>query len=216
MYTRPSPFFWEGPGYEAMQNYPQLNIGSQLQPLEDSIRLRLIPALTGRAPPSDLDRELLALPVRLGGLGLVKVTTGTLSVIEISAPLKNLILEQKSDYCFECLEDQLKVRRDTHKKNRDRANSSATLLRATAPKSLQRAMDLAQEKGASSWLTALPLELTLHKGAFRDAIALRYGWQPLHTPSTCPCGSNFTVEHALSYPKGGFLITRSGTSQPTS
>ena len=68
-------------------------------------------------------------------------------------------------------------------------------------------MDLAQEKGASSWLTALPLEefgLTLHKGAFRDAIALRYGWQPLHTPSICPCGSNFTVEHSLSCPKGGF------------
>ena len=191
------------------------NIGSQLQLLEDSIRLRLIPALTGRAPPSDIDRELLALPVRLGGLGLVNPTRQSQqeyqASIEISAPLKNLILEQKSDYCFECLEEQLKARRDTHKRNRDQAKSSATLLRASAPKSLQRAMDLAQEKGASSWLTALPLEefgLTLHKGAFRDAISLRYGWQPLHTPSTCPCGTNFTVEHALSCPKGGFPTLR--------
>ena len=68
-------------------------------------------------------------------------------------------------------------------------------------------MDLAQEKGASSWLTSLPLEefgLTLHKGAFRDAIALRYGWQPLHTPTSCACGTNFSVEHALSCPMGGF------------
>ena len=191
------------------------NIGSQLQLLEDSIRLRLIPALTGRAPPSDIDRELLALPVRLGGLGLVNPTRQSQqeyqASIEISAPLKNLILEQKSDYCFECLEEQLKARRDTHKRNRDQAKSSATLLRASAPKSLQRAMDLAQEKGASSWLTALPLEefgLALHKGAFRDAISLRYGWQPLHTPSTCPCGTNFTVEHALSCPKGGFPTLR--------
>ena len=113
------------------------NIGSQLQPLEDSIRLRLIPALTGRAPPSDLDHELLALPLQLSGLGLVNPTRKSQlehqASIEISAPQKNLILEQKSDYCFECLEDQLKVRSDTHKLNRDRANSSANLLRATAP-----------------------------------------------------------------------------------
>ena len=38
-------------------------IPSRLQLLEDSIRLRLIPTQTGRAPPSDIDRELLALPV---------------------------------------------------------------------------------------------------------------------------------------------------------
>ena len=72
-------------------------------------------------------------------------------------------------------------------------------------------MDLAQEKGASSWLTPLPLEefsFTLHKGAFRDAIALRYGWQPAYSPSSCACGSNFSVEHALSCPKGGFPTIR--------
>ena len=72
-------------------------------------------------------------------------------------------------------------------------------------------MDLAQEKGASSWLTSLPLEefrFTLRKGAFRDAIALRYGWLPSLIPSTCACGSNFSVEHVLSCPKGGFPIIR--------
>ena len=66
-------------------------------------------------------------------------------------------------------------------------------------------------RGASSWLTSLPLEefsFTLHKGPFRDAIALRYGWQPWHTPTTCACGSNFSVEHALSCPKGSFPIVR--------
>ena len=42
-------------------------------------------------------------------------------------------------------------------------------------------MDLAREKGASSWLTSLPIEefgFALHKGAFRDALALQYSWQP--------------------------------------
>ena len=60
-------------------------------------------------------------------------------------------------------------------------------------------MDLSQEKGAS---------FHLHKGAFRDALALRYGW-PLHnSPATCSCGSHFTVEHALSCPKGGYPSIR--------
>ena len=39
------------------------------------------------------------------------------------------------------------------------------------------AVKLAVEKGASSWLTAIPLDeygFALHKSAFQDAIALRY------------------------------------------
>ena len=84
---------------------------------------------------------------------------------------------------------------------------AASELRTRLPTCLQRAVDLAQERGASSWLTALPIQefgFTLHKSAFRDAIALRYGWSPLNTPSHCSCGSQFSVQHALSCPKGGF------------
>ena len=72
-------------------------------------------------------------------------------------------------------------------------------------------MDLASEKGASSWLTSLPIEeygFCLHKGAFRDALALRYGWSPQQTPMYCVCGASFTVEHALSCPRGDFPIVR--------
>ena len=59
---------------------------------------------------------------------------------------------------------------------------------------------------------------TLHKGAFCDALALLYGWQPIRTSTKCPCGNHFSVEHALSCPKGGFLqsgIIKSGTKLPT-
>ena len=108
---------------------------------------------------------------------------------------------------MDCLEAQINAKKDTHKRNRDNAKTSATILRATISNSLQHAMDLAQEKGASSWLTSLLLEefsFTLHKSAFRDAIAFRYGCQPLHIPTTCACGTNFPVEHVPSCPKGGF------------
>ena len=66
-------------------------------------------------------------------------------------------------------------------------------------------MDPAQDKGAFSWLTLVPVWLhTSQRGISGCAIALRYNWQPLHSPSLRGCGAKFFVEHALSHPKGGF------------
>ena len=54
----------------------------------------------------------------------------------------------------------------------------------------------------------MSLVLPCTKGAFWDALALRYGWLPLHAPTTCACGNSFTMEHILSCPKGGFPSIR--------
>ena len=43
-----------------------------LQPLEDTLLLNLIPSITDRNPPGELERDLLALPTSMGGLGLPK------------------------------------------------------------------------------------------------------------------------------------------------
>ena len=37
---------------------------------------------------------------------------------------------------------------------------------------------------------------------------MRYGWPLNRTPSSCECGTAFSVEHALSCPRGGFPIIR--------
>jgi hypothetical protein len=74
-----------------------------------------------------------------------------------------------------------------------------------------RANDLAQLKGSSAWLTALPLTdegYVLTKREFYDAIYLRYRWQLKRLPSFCACGKSFTVDHALSCLKGGFIHRR--------
>ena len=68
---------------------------------------------------------------------------------------------------------------------------------------------MACEKGASSWLTVLPLidhGFALPKGAFRDALCLRYGWPVPELPTTCVCGSPLEIEHALSCHFGGLPI----------
>ena len=103
------------------------------------------------------------------------------------------------------------AKQEVREQRQDILKSSAATLKVTLKASLKHAMDLAQEKGASTWKTSLPLEdygFSLHKGAFRDAMALRYGWLPSNIPTNCACGTHFTVEHALSCPKGGFPSIR--------
>ena len=188
------------------------NISDHLVPLEASIRTKLIPALTGRPPPSDNERDLLALPVRLGGLGIPdpsKRSTDEFSAsLSVTGPLRTLISEQNPIYSFEAWEEQGKARAEIHKQRRQQQSISATLLKPLLSSSLQRSMMLAQEKG---WMTALPIsefDFTLHKGAFRDALCLRYGWQPSRIPTNCECGTPFSVEHMLSCPKGGYPSIR--------
>ena len=74
-----------------------------------------------------------------------------------------------------------------------------------------RANDLSALKGASAWLTTLPLlseRFNLNKREFFDAIKMRYRWPLKYLPSDCPCGRKYTVDHAMSCAKGGFIHAR--------
>ena len=73
------------------------------------------------------------------------------------------------------------------------------------------AVEQASERGASTWLTAIPMTkygFALHKQAFRDALCLRFWWTPERLPSHRPCGEVFTVAHAFSYQKGALTSIR--------
>ena len=74
-----------------------------------------------------------------------------------------------------------------------------------------KALEAALERGASSWLNALPLksqQYAMDKESFRVALLTRYGIPLKRLPSHCPCGSLFSVEHALNCKKGGFISNR--------
>ena len=53
----------------------RLSSGELLQPLEDKLRQSFLPALTGQPAPNDALREFLALPCRLGGMGIPNPVT---------------------------------------------------------------------------------------------------------------------------------------------
>ena len=63
-----------------------------------------------------------------------------------------------------------------------------------------------------SWLSAIPHRLNgteLSREEFQDNLRLRYGLMPQDIPANCAgCGKKFSIEHALSCPKGGLVLAR--------
>ena len=190
------------------------DISDLLQPLEDAIHQLLIPAITGRIACSIREREFLALPVRLGGMGLInpaRHSPNTFSASErLTAPLAALIVAQDPKQRTDIHMTQ-NIKKTIRKENRQKQEEAAREVYEQLSPHMQRSVDLSKEKGSSSWLTVLPLDdhdLCLHKGEFRDALSLRYGWSLSNIPQTCNCGKPFSVDHAMVCHMGGFPTIR--------
>jgi hypothetical protein len=189
-------------------------ISDLFMPLEETIRCRLIPLLTGHENISDVERNLLALPCRLGGMGLINPTEISdeqyNSSRSITSSLVDLIMEMKYDIPQELI-SEVRVKKSQIRRDRRTKQDDIAAELQIPNKKLKRNMEFAKEKGSSIWLTTLPLEkhgFALSRSEFKDAIALRYGWLPERLPLACACDTPFTVEHALSCPKGAFPTCR--------
>jgi len=187
-----------------------------LAPLEEVIQLSFLPNLCSH-PPSDQERSVLALPIRLGDLGVFNPCAIAKDNYDFSAsmtsPLSEAILQRCPTFACSIFHKQQALKQEALSIKWQTLSAAHSSLSTSLPPNLKCCLDLASEKGASSWLTALPLEchgFVLHKGAFRDAIALRYGWLPPHRPSHCVCDKSNSVEHALSCSNGAFPSIRHG------
>ncbi len=82
------------------------NIAALLLPLEHVIQIKFLPALSGRAPPHTVQRDLLALPARLGGIGLgdpsKRAHDEFAASVLVTSPLKNLISSLNGTYTSCC------------------------------------------------------------------------------------------------------------------
>ena len=188
------------------------------QPLEHLIRTLFLPSLFGR-DVTDMERDLISLPARYGGLGIsnpVHECKHTLDAsLRISKPLVELIMKQESKFePMELAKAQRVVRAQIEKESDERHQQRLKQLETNAPPVMKLATKLATEKGASSWVTAMPSNehsTVLHKGDFRDACAIRYGWQLRDLPHECGCGEAFSVQHALDCPLGGYRTMQHDT-----
>ena len=126
------------------------NITELLTPLEEAIRHQLIPAITGRSTMSDTERDVLALPCRLGGLGIINPVKSSVLQYEcselITAPLVKLI-SSDSDFSQDTLDEMTKVKLDVKKKRRDQLEDDATRTQSKLNPPQKRSVDLAKEKG---------------------------------------------------------------------
>ena len=147
-----------------------------------AIRDQLIPALVGQEV-SDAERQILALPLRHGGLGLTDPRETAKMEYKHSTQITNKltakIYTQKLDLDYNPSDQQFT--RHTKKQNTTKEkckNIRDELLAKMIPESL-KLIKGAMEKGASFWLSALPIKAigyALNKQEFTDAICMRYGW----------------------------------------
>ena len=188
------------------------DIQDLLEPLEDAISHMLIPAITERKC-NQLDRNILALPVRLGGLGLgnpsLEARRAYASSVKVTKPLVEQIVSQSHQLPEDSLTKlaQQEIRSERSKELEHRAER----IKEMAPRKTQRALDLATGKGSSAWLTVLPLQdlgFDLNTREFHDAVKLRYDWPVEDIPSTCACGEAFMIDHSMICKLGGFITQR--------
>ena len=190
------------------------DVGPFFEPIENVLRNAFIPNIIGR-PISNLERNILSLPYRYGGLGIQNPVESAPveynSSKEITAQLTNLIANQdtdvsKIDYV---LLKQTKARLKAERENA--LKQKAEELMASLPQNEARSFLTAQERGASAWLSTLPLKMhgySLNKKEFRDALCLRYGWKVPDAPTHCACGKLNSINHTLICPKGGYVSLR--------
>ena len=191
------------------------NITTFLLPLEEAIRTVLLPSITGQSAPNDNQRDIFSIPCRLGGLGIPDPSYSSAEQYSnsqlVSFPLTTLVLTQSDIIPPELYIDQLNAKKLIRSSRFQFLAEKTSEVRKSLSPTLLKLFDIASEKGSSTWLSVLPLRTHgyhLHKGAFRDGLCLRYGWEPPHLPEACICGAKFNVDHAFNCPCGGFPSIR--------
>ena len=94
------------------------------------------------------------LPVHLGGLGVVIAshlsTVQFNTSLHVTKPLVDLIVEQSSSYPIDTILNQQSIKSQVKYENQCHRSQEAENLHQQLTDKLKRAMDCAQEKGASS------------------------------------------------------------------
>ena len=190
-------------------------ISTQLRKLEYKIQEAFIPAILDRAfSCTDKCREIFALPARDGGLSIHNISETSDAEYSYSlratAALADAIYNQNGEFQEDRDEQQeimMEIRQERRKFYKQKIDAICENLN-----DLERLqLDLASEKGASSWLTSLPLKsfgYLLNKQEFTDAICLRYNLKIKDTAKLCVCDDINTINHSLICKKGGYVSMR--------
>ena len=180
-----------------------------------------VPAIVGKEYITDLMKDVFTLQAKQGGLGITNMSqTAELEYensLIMTEQLTKLIYEQTDIMTLDQKkkEDALK---EVDMKKTMYYDTKRARIYARMQTHEQRIIDLASEKGASSWLTSLPLAdfgFVLNKQEFHDAILLRYNFKVKGVAATCTCGEQNSVNHALICKLGGYVALRHNSLRDT-
>ena len=133
---------------------------------------------------------MLSLLVRLGGLGIKNPTVSVGLEYKLSCrttePLTEMLKNQSREDVIPVCLAVTSLRREARAERRALESMLALKLGQEVGPELQHSLQIAGEKDASNWLSALPMErhgFVLYKSAFRDALLLRFGWELPNLPT---------------------------------
>ncbi len=191
-------------------------VSELLYKLEYHIKDTFIPAILGRLYVPDTLRSIFELPARMGGLGITNICKTAEMEYNFSTTmtkdLADAIYQQKSTY----IPNEGEQKKLASKIKEDRQcfyKRMRSEIEADSSPNVRRQLELISEKGASCWLTSLPLKdygFLLNKQEFQDAISLRYNLdlKTLDRPKLCICGQVNNVNHCLTCKLGGYVSLR--------
>ena len=192
-----------------------------MKSLENLIRNKLMPTILGGRDINDEMRLILNLPARMGGMGFLNPSDEAdqeyQNSVEATAKLTDAIYNQHPKFVVN-EEEHVKIVDGIRKRKDDRWKDLQQQSLNIASDHMKRILLLASEKGASTWLTSIPLKLygfRLSKQQFWDALCMRYDLCLKDVPKCCQCGQLYSINHCLTCKKGGFVIIRHNVVRDT-
>ena len=191
------------------------NLQKHLKRLDEAIDKYLIRHLIKDHSVSELERLWLSLPSRMGGLGMNIISEIAPYCYQNSRRMTEVLVEgilNQHNLEYERKPNNSKqVKAIIAEEKKKRENEKFEKVKSNLNPRQLKLLEAVTEKGASSWLNALPLKehnFYLDKQTFWDTIHLRYGLDLARLPTKCVCNQSYSVEHALNCKRGGFISTR--------
>jgi hypothetical protein len=189
--------------------------GHLFDSLERIITDEFLPAVFG-SEISPEERTLFSMPTQNGGIGVHDPSKSTETAYNASRGATKVVIDAikgKKTYNSQDHKQQMqRARTDMKNDQKEKLKVIQTAIMEKLDKTRQRAVQRIINYKTSSWLTVLPVakhQFDMSALEFRDALALRYRRALKSIPALCDgCGDRFSLEHSLSWKKGGLIIQR--------
>ena len=178
-------------------------------PIEEARRDKLFPSLFGGEEITADFRKILGHSIKHGGLGIPDPRqSAECDYITSKAASRELVDSLLGGSVLNYLGHRACVRKASQSARLSkRVVEMPELYDRQEQAGQQQKNRLHRETRIGAWLSAVPNCLNgteLSREEFRDNLCLRYGLMPQDIPATYDgCGKKFSIEHALSCPKGG-------------